>query len=89
MPTQITQIDTPGKTILRVEGEMLLEDAQLIKRIIASGGDSKPVSVDVADLDFMDSEAASVLKHLRDEDGVEIQGIEIFLQSIVNDVERT
>lgn len=92
MPTHITQIDDSGrgKTVLRVEGEMLLDDALLLERI-ALGFESEigsNVLVDLADLDFIDSEAASVLKRMSDQYGVEIDGIEIFLQTVVNEVEK-
>ena len=92
MATSIQQIDDreQGKTILRVEGEMLLDDALLLERI-ALGLESElgtRVSIDVADLDFFDSDAASILKRLDDRYGVEIAGMEIFLQTMVNDAER-
>jgi len=92
MPTQIQQIDDAdrGLTVLRVEGEMLLDDALLLERI-ALGLESEfgtRVLIDLADLDFFDSEAASILKRLDDRYGVEITGMEIFLQTMVNDAER-
>jgi anti-anti-sigma regulatory factor len=92
MPTSITQIDDRERerTVLRVEGEMLLDDALLLERI-ALGLESefgRRVSIDLADLDFFDSEAASILKRLDDRYGVEIAGMEIFLQTMVNDAER-
>jgi anti-anti-sigma factor len=91
MATQITQTDLPDKrrTILRVEGDMLHEDAvvleKLAKCIIDESGNT--IVIDLADLDFLDSEAASILKHLED-DGCEIEGVEIFLQSAVDMAER-
>jgi anti-anti-sigma factor len=93
MATQITQIDLSDerKTVLRVEGDMLLDDAILVKKI-ATGVHQKNgnrVVIDLADLDFIDSEAASVLKGLGDLDNFEIDGAEIFLQSAVNMAERS
>ncbi len=92
MPTQITQIEDDGRhrTTLRVEGDMMLDDAILLEKIALemraeSGND---VAIDLADLDFLDSESATVLKRLKDEHGLEIEGMEIFLQTAVNDVER-
>jgi anti-anti-sigma factor len=92
MATQITQIDLPERrrTILRVEGEMFREDAELLERIagcIAPEAGTRIV-LDLADLDFLDSEAASVLKRLEDDNGYEIEGVEIFLQSAVDMAER-
>ena len=92
MPTQIKQIwdDARESIILRVSGEMMLEDAVLLGRIAkdaqAETGDA--VILDLADLDFLDSEAAHVLRQLADVDGFEIEGMEIFLQTMVNEAER-
>jgi anti-anti-sigma factor len=92
MATQITQIDLPDKrkTILRVEGDMLHEDAVVLEKlancIIDESGNT--IVIDLADLDFLDSEAASILKRLEDDKGCEIEGVEIFLQSAVDMAER-
>lgn len=92
MATEIKQIDLPDRrrTILRVEGEMLNEDALLVQRLAdeihASNGHR--VVIDLADLDYLDSDAASVLKRLADRDAFEIEGVEIFLQSAIDLAER-
>ena len=44
--------------------------------------------IDLADLDFLDSESAAVLKRLVASDGIELNGIEIFLQSAIDLAER-
>lgn len=92
MPTNITesvQAET-GKIMLRVEGDLLLEDALLLERIARSivEEQSKDVVIDLADLDFLDSESAAVLKRLVASDGIELNGIEIFLQSAIDLAER-
>jgi anti-anti-sigma regulatory factor len=92
MPTQITQVEDEerGKTLLRVEGAMMLEDAVLLEKIALDmrSGLGRDITLDLADLDFLDSESASVLKRLEDRHGFELEGMEIFLQTAVNDVER-
>lgn len=92
MPTHIDQIDDEqrGTTTLRVEGDLMGDDARLIERI---GHDIRELTgnriiVDVADLDFMDSDAAPILRRLDELDGFSIQGMEIFLQTVINEVER-
>src|SRR6266566_4139354 len=92
MPTNITQVEDREnrRTILRVEGEMLREDALLIERIgtglqTETGGS---IAIDLADLDLLDSESASVLKRLETEHGFELMGMEIFLQTMVNEAEK-
>ncbi|MEP7039024.1 MAG: hypothetical protein ABI891_11850, partial [Acidobacteriota bacterium] len=65
MPTTINQIEDTitGNIILRVAGSMELEDAALLEKIalemrLESG---KKLTIDLADLNFLDSESASVL----------------------------
>ncbi len=92
MATKITQIDLPDRhsTILRVEGDMMFDDAVLLEKVancLSDENDTKIV-IDLADLDFLDSDAASILKRLEDKVGCEIEGVEIFLQSAVNMAER-
>ena len=93
MPTHITQVEDSetGRVILRVDGQLMLDDAVLLERIARELRDNKAdrVAIDLADVDFIDSEAASVLKTLRSSDGFEITGVEILLQNAVNEAERS
>lgn len=77
--------------VLRVEGELLLEDAILLERITLEirAETDKPIMIDLADLAFLDSESAAVLKRLSGDPAIELQGLEIFLQSAVDQAERT
>ena len=91
MPTNITQTETDdGNIVLRVSGELLIDDANLIERLVRDARDGRetPVVIDLADLDFLDSESATVLRRLSGSPGVRIEGVEIFLQSVINDVEK-
>ncbi len=92
MATHITQIDDSEHrtTILRVEGEMMLDDALLLERIasdIQTELDTS-VTIDLAELDFLDSDSAAVLRRIDSRVGFRIQGIETFLQTAVNAAER-
>lgn len=92
MPTNLTQVEDieRGKTILRVAGSLTFEDAVLLEKI-ALGMRSrlgKNLTLDLADLHFLDSESAPIIRRLEREHGFEIEGIEIFLQAIVNETER-
>jgi anti-anti-sigma regulatory factor len=93
MPTNIIQTvsDEDGSVTLRVEGDMLLDDALLLEKIAVGmrGDNFREVVIDLADLDFLDSESAPVLKRLAKELGFKIEGIEIFLQSAIDSAERT
>ena len=87
MATQITQTDSDGRVAYRVEGEMLREDALLLERLISEIGPETSIIVDLADLDFLDSNAAEVLRRLESK-GVTIEGTEIFVQSSIDLAER-
>ena len=91
MPTQITQRESDGKTYLQVEGDMLIDDAILLERIASDihEDSGSHVTVDLADLDFLDSESAPILKRLESKNGISIEGLEIFLQSAIDAAERT
>lgn len=92
MATHITQTESieGGRVTLRVKGEMLVNDALLVERIIREirADEPREVVLDLADLDFLDSESAGVLRRLAGEFGIRIEGIEIFLQTVINDVEK-
>ena len=92
MATQINQIDDAvnQRTVLRVSGELQHEDAILLERIATSIHDENGtrVVIDLADIDLLDSEAAPILKRLSETDGYAIVGIEIFLQSTIDQAER-
>ncbi len=92
MPTSITQIEDTerGKTILRVEGSMTRDDALLLEKIALDlrSGAGKNLTLDLADLHFLDSESAPIIKRLEREHGFEIEGMEIFLQTVVWEAEN-
>jgi anti-anti-sigma factor len=92
MATQITQVEDVerGKTILRVEGEMMYDDAVLLEKIALGMREEsgENITLDLADLDFLDSDSAAVLVRLQREHGFEIEGIEFFLQSVINETEK-
>lgn len=92
MPTTITEIEDPerGKHILRVEGSMTGEDAILLEKIALDlrEQNGRNFTLDLADLNFLDSESAPILKRMEREHGFEIEGMGIFLQNVINEVEN-
>lgn len=92
MATNLTQIEDAerNKIVLRVEGELMLEDAILLEKIALDlrEQNGKNLTLDLADLDFMDSESAPVIKRLEKEHGFEIEGLQFFLQKIVEEAEK-
>jgi anti-anti-sigma regulatory factor len=91
MPTSITQFDDRerNKIILRVEGDLSLDDALLLERIALDlrEENEQNLTLDFADLDLLDSESAPILKRLEREHGFEIEGLHIFLQKMVEEAE--
>jgi anti-anti-sigma regulatory factor len=92
MPTSITQIEDTerGKMMLRISGEMFKADAILLEKIalemrVEIG---KNLTLDLADLDLIDSESAPILLRLEKEHGFELEGMQIFLQKVVNQTEK-
>jgi anti-anti-sigma regulatory factor len=91
MPTSITQLESEDgtRTILRVEGSLTLADAELLERICADLHEQvgKGITIDLADLNFLDSESASVLYRLKQQ-GVEMEGLHYFIQKEIELAEK-
>ena len=71
--------------VLKVEGSLYLEDAELLERICRDIGKESHgfLTLDLADLNFLDSESASVLCRLRREQGVRLEGLHLFIEKVV------
>jgi anti-anti-sigma regulatory factor len=72
-------------TLLRVEGSLYLEDAELLEKICRDIGEQTgaPLTLDLADLCFLDSESASVLCRLKREQNVNLEGLHLFIQKVI------
>ncbi|HWW75031.1 MAG TPA: STAS domain-containing protein [Pyrinomonadaceae bacterium] len=93
MTTRITQLEgrvANGRALLRVEGTLGLADARLLEQVCtdlkAQTGAS--VTVDLTDISFLDSEGAYVLARMRREQEVELEGIHLFVQQVIEIAER-
>jgi anti-anti-sigma regulatory factor len=91
MPTSITQIENPetGGTVLRVEGSLTLEDAELLEKVALEmlREDNMSLSIDLADITFLDSDGGSVLSRLKAR-GVALEGIHYFVQKEIEVAEQ-
>lgn len=91
MPTNLTQLEDTerGKTVLRVEGSMTYDDAVLLEKIALDlrAQMGRNLTIDLADLYFLDSDSAPIIKRIEREHGFEIEGIEVFLQNVVSEAE--
>ncbi len=92
MPTKITELEDTGraKIVLRVEGELLYHDAILLEKIALDlrNENKKNLTLDLSDLDLLDSEAAPIVKRLERVHGFEIEGLQLFVQKIVTESEN-
>ncbi|MCV4939090.1 STAS domain-containing protein, partial [Escherichia coli] len=63
MPTEITKKEASGITILSIRGEMSIDDAIILRRLVNDllADDGKPIIVDIAEVAFIDSESAPIL----------------------------
>ncbi len=93
MPTQITQIEDPARnrTILRVSGSLTQLDAELLERLCADLTEisENRIVIDLAELDFMDSDSASVLSRVKDKYPVELEGVHLLVQNAIDLAERS
>jgi len=92
MPTRITQVDAPGEaaTRLRVEGSLYLADAELLERVCRDirQETGRAVTLDLADVSFLDSDSASVLSRMRRELSVGLEGLHLFVQKVIEFAEE-
>jgi anti-anti-sigma regulatory factor len=91
MPTRITQIECQSGTTrrIKVEGALTLADAELLEGIckkLCEQSDCN-VSIDLADITFLDSESASALCRLKGQ-GISLEGLDLFVQKVVELAER-
>jgi anti-anti-sigma factor len=72
-------------TVLKVEGTLYLRDAELLERICRDVAlqTCRPVTLDLASIDFIDSESASVLCRLKHDQGVRLAGLHLFIRKVV------
>ena len=91
MPTNITQIEDEERkrTVLRVAGSLTVEDAVLLEKIALGMRENsgRKLTIDLADLHFLDSESAPILRRLEREHKIEIEGLMIFLQKAIEETE--
>ena len=71
--------------VLKVEGSLYLEDAELLEVICRDirRETSHGIVLDLADLSFLDSESASVLCRLKREQNVSLEGLHLFIAKVV------
>ena len=94
MPLRITQQDdssyanvhaNEGRLVLKVEGSLHLQEAELLERICYDIGNQtgRRLTLDLADLSFLDSDSASVLCRLKRDQDVSLDGLQLFIAKVI------
>ena len=73
------------ETLLKVEGSLYLQDAELLEKICRDIGaqTGSHITLDLADLSFLDSESASVLCRLKREQNITLEGLDLFIAKVI------
>ena len=81
MPVRITKIDSRFK----VEGTLYLNDAELLEKFCreVSGQTDRPVVIELSNICFLDSKSAAVLCRMKREQGVSIEGLNLFIKKVM------
>lgn len=90
MPTEITKKEASGITILSIRGEMSIDDAIILRRLVNDliADEGKPIIVDIAEVAFIDSESAPILREIGDLPDVSIEGTDSLIQTAIDLVEK-
>lgn len=93
MTTRITQLEgrvAGGRALLRVEGSLSLADAELLEQVCSDlkAQTGASVTVDLAEISFLDNASASVLARLRREQEVNLEGAHFYIQQVIEIAER-
>lgn len=80
-----TGLPHPCGTMLKVEGSLYLEDAELLEKICRDIGvqSGRHITLDLADISFLDSDGASVLCRLKHEQDVSLEGLHLFIAKVI------
>ena len=76
---------TRGVILLKVEGTLHQEDAELLEKICLqiSTQNGRSVTLELSELCFLDSDCAAVLCRMKREQGVQLQGLNLFIRKVI------
>ena len=79
-----TDAGTVG-TVLKVEGTLYLQDAELLEKICLDVGNQtkRSVTLELSELCYLDSDSAAVLCRMKREQGVRLEGLHLFIEKVV------
>ena len=78
-------------TVFRVEGTLYLKDAELLEKICRDvcRQTSRPVTLELAGLSYLDSGSAAVLCRMKREQNVNLEGLHLFIEKVVELTEES
>jgi len=78
-------------TLLKVEGTLYLSDAELLEKICRqiATQNGRPVALELSELCFLDSDSAAVLCRMRREQGVRLEGLNLFIKKVIELAEES
>ena len=89
---ELNSINTEGdKIALMVEGTLYRRDAELLERICRdlASQTKKGITLDLSNISFLDSDSAAVLCSLKRELGVSLEGLQLFIEKVVELAEES
>ena len=74
-----------GATVFKVEGTLHLRDAELLEKICrdVANQTKRPVTLELSELCYLDSDSAAVLCRMKHEQGVRLEGLHLFIEKVV------
>ena len=84
-PDDVLMTSEKKPTLLKVEGTLHPKDAELLESICrdVSLQTGRPITLDLSDLCFLDSESAAILCRMKREQGVSLEGLNLFIKKVV------
>ena len=78
-------------TVFKVEGTLYLRDAELLEKICrdVSSQTRRPVTLELAGLSYLDSDSAAVLCRMKREQNVNLEGLHLFIEKVVELTEES
>jgi hypothetical protein len=72
-------------TVFKVEATLHLIDAELLEKICRDVGNQtkRPVTLELAGLSYLDSDSAAVLRRIKREQNVSLEGLHLFIEKVV------
>ena len=84
-PSDVVIPSPKAPRAFKVEGALHLKDAELLEGICrqVSGETGRPVSIELNDVCFVDSDSAAVICRMKRENVVTIDGVNLFLRKVM------